>query len=272
VIACASAKVDKLSCAIFLTESELMKKLTIFAIFIFYSYSALGEIIPQSGFWHVNGWQGMGFSIEVQGESIYVVTYAYDEAGNPLFYTSAGTIDSSNNTFRSTLDTWRNGYCFTCGYRAAEDQGSEGEISITFITDSTAILSWPGGIIDIQRYKFASTEASSDLSGTWQLTAFSNIYPGCSATGDIVLRQDDVFLNGTASIAGNCMGGPSKGTVTGVADGNNIELRFAFPSPGAKVEYIGFEGYYQPYGDSYDIGGRWFEWSYEDYGNATLSR
>jgi hypothetical protein len=47
---------------------------------------------PETGWWWNEAESGRGFSIEVQGSNIFVVSFMYDEAGNPIWYFSAGPL------------------------------------------------------------------------------------------------------------------------------------------------------------------------------------
>src|SRR5713101_1298789 len=45
---------------------------------------------PQSGWWWDPAEGGRGYSVEVQGNHLFLVAFMYDDAGNPVWYYSAG--------------------------------------------------------------------------------------------------------------------------------------------------------------------------------------
>jgi len=57
---------------------------------------------PESGWWWDPNQSGSGFSIEVQGNSLFIVGFMYDDAGNPVWYLSAGPL-SSPTTYHGNL-------------------------------------------------------------------------------------------------------------------------------------------------------------------------
>lgn len=99
---------------------------------------ATGPIIPMSGLWavdgEVNGQPGRGFNIEVRNGILAVTVFAYDQAGNDVFYQAAGSY--SGNTFSGPLNYYANGTSFGGPPRSAVLTGSAGSITMTF-TDST---------------------------------------------------------------------------------------------------------------------------------------
>lgn len=211
-----------------------MKKSILMAAYLLYSYSAVSAVIPESGFWHVDGWRGLGFSIEVQNDSLFVVTYAYDNAGYPLFYTSSGTIDYSTSTFTSTLERWGNGYCLACGYMPADNQGSAGTMSLAFTSPKTGTLTWPGGTLAIQRYDFGSgvdvnPHDGEIIAGRYQLrevsvifangNAFSTRSSSFTAEGEMELRNGSISQEGSLCFQGNCQTIEVNGTFTAIEPG-----------------------------------------------------
>ncbi|MEP7275284.1 MAG: hypothetical protein ABI812_02945, partial [Betaproteobacteria bacterium] len=49
---------------------------------------------PQTGWWWNETESGTGFSVEVRGNSLFVVAFMYDDAGNPVWYFTAGPMAS----------------------------------------------------------------------------------------------------------------------------------------------------------------------------------
>ncbi len=126
--------------------------------------------LPENGWWHVDGWRGLGFSIEAQHDMVFLAAYMYDEAGNPIFYQAAGKLDSEN-TVTAKLNKWENGICLTCEYTPAELTEKVGTIVIKFDSPTTAEVTWPGGTINIQRFNFSLGHTINQMLGEWIFVA-----------------------------------------------------------------------------------------------------
>jgi hypothetical protein len=57
---------------------------------------------PESGWWWDPNQSGSGYSIEVQGSNLFIVGFMYDDAGNPVWYLSAGPM-STPTTYHGNL-------------------------------------------------------------------------------------------------------------------------------------------------------------------------
>ena len=57
---------------------------------------------PESGWWWDPNQSGSGYSIEVQGNNLFIVGFMYDDAGNPVWYLSAGPL-STPTTYHGNL-------------------------------------------------------------------------------------------------------------------------------------------------------------------------
>jgi hypothetical protein len=49
---------------------------------------------PKTGWWWNSAESGSGYSVEIQGESAFIVAFMYDERGDPVWYFSAGPMSS----------------------------------------------------------------------------------------------------------------------------------------------------------------------------------
>ena len=68
-----------------------------------YDFDAGAEPSFQPTGWWWNAQQnGKGYSIEVQGTTLFMAAYLYDDAGNPIWYISAGTLTSPKH-YEGTL-------------------------------------------------------------------------------------------------------------------------------------------------------------------------
>jgi hypothetical protein len=108
----------------------------------------------QSGWWWNASESGTGYAIQIQGEQIFLVAFMYDNSGKPVWYSSAGTMQSAA-TYRGKLMHIRGGQPLGAAYRAPSSQTELGDLSIDFTSPTTAQLSLPGGRrVPITRFLF----------------------------------------------------------------------------------------------------------------------
>src|SRR5438132_1006943 len=56
--------------------------------------SLVAHAAPQGGWWWNPAESGRGYSVEVQGNHLFVVAFMYNEAGKPVWYYSAGPLST----------------------------------------------------------------------------------------------------------------------------------------------------------------------------------
>ncbi len=126
---------------------------------------------PTTGLWYNAQESGRGYDIDVQGDTMIVTTYVYETSGDPIWYLSSGTYDHATGVFQSTYDSYSNGQCFGCPYQAPDVQsGAGGPITITFHTNQTATLTYPGGSTEIVKYMYGFPTRTDVLYGEWALS------------------------------------------------------------------------------------------------------
>jgi hypothetical protein len=109
---------------------------------------------PQTGWWWNPAEGGRGYSIEVQSGLMYLATYMYDGAGNPVWYV-AGPAPIVNNTFQDTWMGYSGGQTLTGTYQAPRAPTSVGSVTVQFASPTSGTLTLPDGRqIPIQRYGF----------------------------------------------------------------------------------------------------------------------
>lgn len=102
---------------------------------------------------NVNGWwwnpdeSGSGYSVEIQGESLFVAAFMYDDSGNPVWYLTAGPMTTPTHYDGEWLE-FRGGQTLTGAYRppgsptvfahATIDFASSNEGTITFAEGASA--------------------------------------------------------------------------------------------------------------------------------------
>lgn len=120
-------------------------------------------IRPNGGLWFSPLTNGRGFDIEVFGNVLTAIWYAYDEQGNPLWYYSQGTLDGFEysgtlNVTRQLSDT-------------AIELNPVGELSLTFHSERSAEMSYTvgdsAGNESLQWLEFSTEPATADYTGLW---------------------------------------------------------------------------------------------------------
>jgi hypothetical protein len=109
-------------------------------------------IAPATGYWLNPNASGSGFVIEVQGSKMFMAGFLYAANGEATWVGSVGPMTSSS-VYTGTLITFSGGQTLTGAFVSpVQNANSPGNIVITFTDDSHANLTWPGGIIPIQRF------------------------------------------------------------------------------------------------------------------------
>ena len=110
---------------------------------------------PESGWWWSEAESGRGFTIEVQGNKLFIGGYMYDAGGNPVWYLSAGNMTYST-LYEGKWEQYEKGQTLTGLYQPAKlVNGNVGSITIRFISPGLATLTLPDGReIWITRYRF----------------------------------------------------------------------------------------------------------------------
>lgn len=120
-----------------------------------FPFGSGGAGLPENGWWWNAAESGRGYSIEIQGNAVFMVGFMYDEAGNPLWYFAQGTIDSAN-AFNGAWQQAANGQTLTGPYRAPIFLASPvGSLALTFAGSRAATLTLPNGRqVAITRFDF----------------------------------------------------------------------------------------------------------------------
>ena len=110
---------------------------------------------PQAGWWWYPAEGGRGFSLEIQGGTMLVAGYMYDGSGNPIWYSSQGTM-TTPSLYQGNWTQYGYGQTLTGTYRAASVVNSSvGALSIQFSSATSGVMYMPDGRpIQIQRFAF----------------------------------------------------------------------------------------------------------------------
>jgi len=86
---------------------------------------------PMTGWWWNPAESGRGFSMEVQGDHMFIGAYMYDAAGNPAWYV-ADALMTTPTLFRGPLLQFANGQTIGGPYRAPSPAVTAGTITVQF--------------------------------------------------------------------------------------------------------------------------------------------
>jgi hypothetical protein len=135
-----------------------MKKF-IFTLVLFFSLMSQSVMAadPETGWWWNSVESGRGFSIEQQGNSIFYAAYLYDDSGNNAWYTAL-MIKNTAGDFTGTMNQFSDGQTLLGSFQAPNVANSNvGDITLAFDTPTTGTMTWPGGVVPIERFPFGNT-------------------------------------------------------------------------------------------------------------------
>jgi hypothetical protein len=151
------------------------------------------DITPETGWWWNPVQSGIGFFLERNAAGrLFLTSFLYADTGRATWLLSNGAM--SGSSYSGPLNLYSSGQTLTGSYRPNQLSGSAGTISLQFFDSTHATLSWPGGVIPIQRFVFGSTGLPSTpgaiQSGWWW-------NPDESGRGfALEVQNDSVFLGG----------------------------------------------------------------------------
>lgn len=100
---------------------------------------------PQTGVWFNPAEGGRGFTLEIQGGSMYLAGYMYDANGNPVWYLATGNMTNSS-LFQGQWAQFGNGTTLAGGYQPASVVNSDvGSVTLQFTSPTAGTLTLPNG-------------------------------------------------------------------------------------------------------------------------------
>jgi lysyl endopeptidase len=120
-----------------------------------FSFGGAGTGVPENGWWWNPAEDGRGFSIEIQGNTMFMVGYMYDDASNPVWYITSGSL-TNIATYQGQWQLVANGQALNAPYRAPIVLNPNiGNITVSFVSTRSANLTLPNGrIIPLTRFDF----------------------------------------------------------------------------------------------------------------------
>jgi hypothetical protein len=110
---------------------------------------------PESGVWWNPNEKGTGLLIEIQDNFVGVFAYVFDQAGNPIWYTSTGFL-TGNALYQGQMLRFTGGQCIGCAWQREPNSFQAGSIRIAFNPNdpTRATLTWGGRTTQIERFHF----------------------------------------------------------------------------------------------------------------------
>jgi hypothetical protein len=118
--------------------------------------AALGVLdpLPETGWWWNASEPGRGFFLEVQGRTVFVSAYAYDETGRAEWYISQNAL-IRGGAYQGTWQKFVDGQSLGGAWRAPRAVGDVGTVALRFSGPRNAVLTLPTGVeIPIARFTF----------------------------------------------------------------------------------------------------------------------
>jgi hypothetical protein len=133
----------------------LVKKITFGLIFSLLTLCAAlpaqAQIAPEAGYWWDSSTSGSGFVIEIQGTTMFMAGFLYAASGEATWVASTGPMTTSSQ-YSGSLITYDDGQTLTGAYQAPSLAPALGTISISFSSNTSGTIVWPGGTVPIQRF------------------------------------------------------------------------------------------------------------------------
>jgi hypothetical protein len=173
-----------------------------------------GQPIPRTGWWWNEKESGVGYSIEVQGSTLFVVGFMYDDAGNAVWYYSAGPM-ASPTSFTAPMYRFANGQAMGAPYRAPGPPVSVGTMTLEFFAPDEAelTLSEAGGVTFKKRPRKGKQKPTLpapkiSLPPEWKGTFTSDLKFDIATGGftgheQIIVELDGRFVEGIGSLPGS---------------------------------------------------------------------
>jgi len=145
---------------------------------------------PQVGWWWNPNESGRGFFIESQGGIFYLATYLYADDGRARWLVSGGP-NADSLHYAGRLQEFHGGQTLFGPYALPTGPADVGAIAVDFADDTHATVTWPGGVVQIERDIFGAPPADYQPESGWWWN------PAESGSGySIEVQGDNLFFVG----------------------------------------------------------------------------
>lgn len=186
------------------------------AVLVVLAAAPARAILPESGWYWNPAQSGRGFNIEIQDNLLFMAAFAYDGAGQPVWYVAGGPM-ASDRSFAARASRVTGGPCFGCPY-TPPGVTDVGPVSIAFADEGQATVSILGETIAVRRQDFANLTLNPDaLYGEWSTTEGDPLFPVYFGER-ISLGQAFTSSEGLTYAAGRLTGGTASRAALGRYD------------------------------------------------------
>jgi alpha-tubulin suppressor-like RCC1 family protein len=225
---------------------------------------AVAGTIPATGWWWNPAESGRGFMIEASNGKLFMATFLYSFSGEATWFGS-GPAPFNGGNYTGVLNLYGSGQTLTGAYKPATlVGGSFGAISINFSSSTTGSITWPEGIIPIERFDIVPGGSSATPpAGTPQAGWWWN--PNESGRGfSLEIQKNTMLIAGYMyDTSGNPIWYSSQGAMTGsdTYQGNWVQYGYGQTLTGS---------YQAPEVFNADVGALTIQFTSPTAGNMTL--
>ena len=133
---------------------------------LFAMHATLAFADPQVGWWWNPAESGRGFFIESQGGIFYMAAYVYADDGRARWLVAGGP-NADPSHFSGRLLEYADGQGLFGPYVAPSTPVDIGAIAVDFSDDMHGTITWPGGVVPIEREIFGTGPALYQPESGW---------------------------------------------------------------------------------------------------------
>ena len=124
--------------------------------------------IPESGWWWNASESGRGYSLEIQGNRLFMAAYMYTTDGRAVWYVTAGTLNQ-DGSFQGDVVEYAGGQTLSGAFKPAQVKGAVTSMQLSCSTSASCTVVWAGQTMAITRFLFDNTakSVSAPQSGWW---------------------------------------------------------------------------------------------------------
>jgi len=138
------------------------------AILFTWAATAVTAAAPQTGIWWSPAESGRGYTIDVQNDTLVLISFLYGPDGRMQWYYSDGKLTNDGASWTGTLLKFDQGQPLGGAYKAPIASGNDGAVSITFSSRTTGVITLPGGrTAAIEHQNFGVGAPPQSLLGSW---------------------------------------------------------------------------------------------------------
>ncbi len=113
------------------------------------------NVAPQSGWWWNPAEGGRGYALEIRDGKLFFAGFLYDASGRASWHVSGPSARQSSTRYVGSLDSFGGGQSLSGAFRPATKGVNVGQLQIDFKDPTHGSITWPGGVVQIQRFEFA---------------------------------------------------------------------------------------------------------------------